>query len=63
MKKLSYALLVILMTISLPSDAEEKPTVQASNILCDFFGIGCPVITNISTSDGDGDGKEPPKQG
>lgn len=57
MRKLSYALLVTLMTLSLPSDAAEKPEVMATNILCDLLGIGC------SSADTGGTGKEPPKVG
>ena len=67
MKKLSYVLLVILTTISLPSGAAEKVSVNASNFLCDLFGIGCPIVVSTSDTtpdaDGGGNGKEPPTQG
>lgn len=64
MKKLSYLLLVALMSVSVPSTAKELPPIEADNILCKVFGIGCSiVIIKDPEADGDGTGKEPPKQG
>lgn len=57
MKKLSPLFLLALITMALPSDAADKPSIQSNNVLCELLGIGCSVVVITSDSDGDGSGK------
>lgn len=57
MKTLKNKILAVSFAlISLSSGAAQAPYSQNSTLLCDLFGIGCPVVT----SDSNGQGKEPP---
>lgn len=58
MKSLKNKLLILcLAAFSLSSGAAQAPQAQDQNILCQLFGITCPVVT----ADTGGRGKEPPQ--
>lgn len=62
MKKLSYLLLVALISLSMPTTAKELPAAEGQSIFCELLGIGCSIVVNQPESDGNGNGKEPPKK-
>ena len=57
MKKIKYVFLVVATSLSLSVNSSpiSKPTDRS--ILCDLFGLNCPIVVQ----DGNGDGAEPPK--
>ena len=57
MKKTKICALLI-ASLSLFANAAQAPKAQNSNIFCDLFGIGCPVVV---ISDTQGNGSEPPQ--
>lgn len=60
MKRINKTLLTLLVSaLALSVNAATAPKAQNNSILCDLFGIGCPIIA----TKGGGGGMEPPKKG
>lgn len=57
MKKITFLVSIAVASISLSVGATNIAKPQQADILCDLFGINCPVISTT----GNGDGLEPPK--
>lgn len=46
----------------MPTSAKELSAAKGENIFCELLGIGCSSVVNQPQSDGNGNGKEPPKK-